>query len=74
MPDRFPALPPAQQKRLLEAARLFREECTKASESVPVADAAYARLHAVTVEIDFLTAELTGQPTLFGVDRPSHCH
>ncbi len=67
-------LPPSQQNRVLEAARACREECHRATERLPVADPAFARLYAVAEEIDALTAELTGQPTLFGVDRPSRCH
>jgi hypothetical protein len=63
-----------QQRRILEVVVQCREECHKASERVPVADPAYARLHAVAAEIDALTAELTGQRLLFGAVRPFRCH
>lgn len=69
--DRSRALPLAQRSRLLEAARACREECSKASAALPVADPAFARLYAVAEEIDALTAELTGQPTLFAAVRRS---
>ena len=75
MPDRSCALPPVQRSRLLEAARACREECSKASAVISVADPAFARLYAVAEEIDALTAELTGQPTVFAaVRRPGRLH
>lgn len=67
-------LPRAQQDRVLEAARACREECHRATERLPVADPAFARLYAVAAEIDALAAELTGQPSLFNAIRPSRCH
>jgi len=63
-----------QQNRVLEAARACREECHRATERLPVADPAFARLYAVAAEIDALTDELTGQATLFGPGRPSRFH
>lgn len=74
MPDRSRPLPPAQRNRLLEAARLLREECGRASERFPVGDPAFTRLHAVASEIDALTAHLTGQPSLFGAIAPGRFH
>ena len=67
-------LPRAQQDRVLEAARACREECHRATERLPVADPAFARLYAVAAEIDALAAELTGQSSLFNAVRPSRCH
>lgn len=66
-------LPRAQQDRVLEAARACRDECHRATERLPMADPAFARLFAVAAEIDALTAELTGQPGLFGAGGPSRC-
>ena len=67
-------LPRTQQDRVLEAALACREECHRATERLPVADPAFARLYAVAAEIDALAAELTGQRSLFNAIRPSRRH